>query len=120
MAAWLICVQNQVMEKSKRARRHRSKKQINDVLARYERSGKSQREFCDHEGISYSSFGNWFRKSKFSVNRPVRRKKDPFVELTVSAPAPGAPVARLSFSGGRSLEFFTVPDAALIKSLLEL
>jgi hypothetical protein len=107
-----------------RNRRKFSKKQIADILNRYRRSDRSKREFCDHEGISYTSpdsyrDGNWFRKSKSPAKRTLRKKKDPFVELVPETAVPASPAARLNFPGGKSLEFFSMPDADLLKSLLE-
>jgi transposase len=37
------------------------------MVERYERSGKSQREFCEGEGISLSTLQLWMRKAKSSV-----------------------------------------------------
>src|SRR5207247_4359763 len=34
------------------------------MVERYERSGKSQREFCEEEGISLSTLQWWMRKAK--------------------------------------------------------
>ena len=34
------------------------------MVERYERSGKSQREFCEGEGVSLSTLQLWMRKSR--------------------------------------------------------
>ena len=44
-----------------RAGRAKARRQM---VERYERSGKSQREFCEGEGISLSTLQWWMRKAK--------------------------------------------------------
>jgi transposase len=44
-----------------RAGRAKARRQM---VERYERSGKSQREFCEGEGISVSTLQLWLRKSR--------------------------------------------------------
>jgi transposase len=63
------------MEKETKPRRHFTDKEIADVFTRYEQSGKSKREFCDLEGIHYSTFGNWFRKKKKKKKRATSRNR---------------------------------------------
>lgn len=47
-----------VKSKAERAKARRQ------MVGRYERSGKSQREFCEGEGISLSTLQWWMRKAK--------------------------------------------------------
>ena len=46
-----------------RAEREKARRQM---VERYERSGKSQREFCEGEGISLSTLQWWMKKARGS------------------------------------------------------
>jgi hypothetical protein len=105
------------MEEEKKSRRHFTGKEIADVLTRYHQSGKSKREFCDLEGIHYSTFGNWFRSQK-------RKKKKrelaagPFMKLKFPPLYSGTvPFMQLSLPGG-DISFYSEPRAQFVKSLL--
>jgi transposase-like protein len=103
------------MEKKHRARRRFSSKQINDILNRYRRSGQSKREFCSLEGVSYTTFGNWFRRKRAgSAGRPAKG----FVQVQFDNDAAREPVAELSMGSGRVLKFYSMPGAELVKTLL--
>ena len=39
------------------------------MVERYERSGKSQREFCEDEGVGLSTLQLWMRKASVGDNR---------------------------------------------------
>ena len=104
------------MEKSKRTRRKWSKKQISNILTRYHRSGKSKREFCDLEGISYATFGNWYRNKR---STPDKHFKKDFIQVRLEAGHAGEPVAELILGNGRILKFYSMPDAGFVKSVLQ-
>lgn len=103
------------MAPAKRTRIDRSKKQISRLLRRYELSGKSKREFCDHEGISYTSFGNWFRKKSSAQSKPLKKG---FVQVELEDGQSHQPVAELILGNGRILKFYSMPDAGVVKSVL--
>ena len=44
------------------ARRHRGESEWRRLVAEPERSGLSQRAFCDREGLCVQSLGNWRRR----------------------------------------------------------
>ena len=107
------------MEKAKHVRRFRGKKQIADILARYGRSGKNMREFCDLEGISYSSLGNWLRAGKQGKGRAGKKPSPAFVSLKLrERQTAGDVFMQIRFPDGRTVSFFAEPAAELVKTLL--
>lgn len=50
------------MGRSKRTRIRRSAQEWSKILARFERGGQSQREFCEREGLALSTLQWWRRK----------------------------------------------------------
>ena len=68
------------------------------LYQRQQESGLSVREFCSNEGIAYSTFYYWYKKT-----RPKRGNQE-FIPLVVK-PSPGVPAQDyvcLLFSGGIS------------------
>ena len=45
-----------------RQRVHRSEEEINTIIEEYEKSGYSQREFCEISEINESTFSHWLKK----------------------------------------------------------
>jgi transposase-like protein len=79
-----------------------------EILRRFEASGRSGAAFCRAEGISRSTFDLWRRKlqSKPSSKKPSRKtsrkKSREFVEVTqVSAAASGGWTLEIELSDGR-------------------
>lgn len=58
---------------SKKKRVRRSRAEIEEMLAAYERSGLTQQAFCREKGLSVATFSSWRRKAGAGgVLRPVR------------------------------------------------
>jgi transposase-like protein len=104
------------MKENKQQRRKFSAAEISAVLKRYRQSGKSRREFCDLEGISYHRLCNWLRAEKKPGKRPRPKNASSFIALDITPAARS--VMQLALPGGRLLSFFTQPDVELIKQLL--
>lgn len=63
----------------------RSEQEWRDIVARFERSGKTREEFCGAEGLVISTLDAWRRKLRATAPVPAR-----FVEFAIpdgSAPA---------------------------------
>ena len=97
--------------KTKRVRRSRA--EVDEILAAFERSGLTQQEFCRESGLSVATFSNWRRKAAAGDGpalRPVRL-----------AEAPEGPPIAVRFPGGLEVFFpgASGPDeiAAVVASL---
>ena len=69
------------MGKTKRRGIRRSAQEWRKILARSERSGQSQREFCEGEGLALSTFQWWRRKLSALGAEREHRDGAGFVEL---------------------------------------
>jgi transposase-like protein len=114
----IIFAVKKIMEEKKQQRRKFSASEISAVLKRYRQSGKNRREFCDLEGISYSSLGNWMRAKKKRRKKFPAKKSGGFVSLDLAGSLAAAPLVQISFPLGHTVSFFTRPDAELVKQLL--
>lgn len=98
---------------SKTNRVRRSRTEIEEILAAFERSSLTQQAFCREKGLSVATFSNWRRKAGGGGGAALRP-----VRLTE---APTAPVIAVRFPDG--LEVFfprgSGPDeiAAVVASL---
>lgn len=106
------------MEDHKQPRRKLSATEISGILRRYRQSGKNRQEFCDLEGISYSSLGNWLRAKKQLKEKFSKTKSGKFISLDLAGLASAAPLMQISFPAGCTISFFTQPLAGFIKELL--
>ena len=68
---------NQVSERAGR----KSRAEWVELMAAYEAGNRSQREFCDHHEVAYSTFGYWRKRLRQSV-LPVIAAAEPLVELS--------------------------------------
>ena len=60
------------------------------MVERYERSGKSQREFCEGEGVSLSTLQLWMRKSKVGAEPAAMALREvEWPAAPTATPAPG-------------------------------
>lgn len=70
------------MSKVRRTRIRRSVQEWRKILARCERGGQSQREFCKREGLALSTF-QWWRRKLGAVRREHEHPERAwFVELS--------------------------------------
>ncbi len=85
-----------------RRRRHTAEERA-DLLAGYQRSGLTQREFAARNGLSLSCLGTWLRRSRVGSRDPLRSTllRVP-LDLTVGGRP--SPAYRIGFPGGHSLE----------------
>ena len=89
------------------------------MVERYERSGKSQREFCEGEGISLSTLQLWMRKAKGSGEPAAMALRE--VEWTAGATVTPVPAwgVELVSPRGWTLRHREALDAADLARLLK-
>ena len=81
------------------------------IIAAYERSGLTQREFASKEGIKFFTFTGWLR------SRRHRTEKRTFAEVKV-AKRPGASILEVGLPGGAVVRGTEVESiAALVRAL---
>lgn len=79
-----IIKQNNIRKKIRR-----SASEWRSIISDYKISGLTQREYCHHQGIAYSSFTTWLIKLKKSKSvLPAEESLSPlFVEMTADNPS---------------------------------
>jgi hypothetical protein len=82
------------------------------AVSRFERSGRTHRDFCEREGLKLETFRAWLYRV-----RAERAAEEPrFVEVTTAAPKPSVPCrVRLGLA---EIEFAEVPDATYLAALV--
>ena len=88
------------MQRRTGVRRHHTPAQKDRLLARYRRSGLTQRQFAAKAGIGYSTLTLWLRKAA-PTSKP---SKSVFVAVPNLLSSTTAPAFRLRLSGGVSVE----------------
>lgn len=102
------------------ARRRRfSAKEREELLARYEQSGVTQRDFAAGEEVALSTLASWLRRARAE---PARARKEPlrFGEVTLPGTVlgGGAWVAEITRADGRALRVGAgVPEGLLVQLL---
>ena len=95
-------------------------KTINDtyreLFTNWQQSGLSKASFCHREGISKASFYYWSKK--FAADFPASNSSVGFSRIEVADPVLPAPVARITYPSGISVELFGSVDTDRIKALL--
>lgn len=79
-------------------------------------SGLSQIGYCQEQGISFSKFSYWVRKS-----RPNSSPAEGFVPIKLEKPTSAvslSPLMELVTTGGNRLKFYHSMDPEFIKSIL--
>jgi transposase-like protein len=108
------------MENTQVKKRWRTRAEIEQLLAAFERSGMTQQAFCLQNGLSASTFSNWRRKaSSFDgspgVLRPVRVSGVPVMSGVAVRLADGTEVF---FPGGCSCDEIAAVVVTLNRSAL--
>jgi len=88
------------MQRSKRVCGRLTPAQKDKILAAYQRSGLTQKEFAAQAGIGYSTLTFWLRKA-ISARKPG---KAAFVAVPNLLSSTTAPAYRLRLAGGISVE----------------
>jgi transposase len=87
-------------------RSHRSAAERQQLVAKFERGGLSQRAFCERHGISKNTLANWRRR----LASEASAQASPFVDLTpwlgtAAAAGAGAKIElRVTLANGTTLE----------------
>jgi hypothetical protein len=95
-----------------RGRRLAVRREREAVIAAYERSGLTQREFSAKEGIKYFTFAGWLRAHR---NRATKRA---FAEVKISKRPPPVSILEVGLPGGAVVRGTDVEQiAALVRAL---
>lgn len=84
---------------------HTTAKERQEIIARYRRSGLTQREFCDREGITLGALQSWLYKRNRGRGEGPR-----FIEVTSSGPAAGPTAIELHLGELRIVLPTTISD----------
>ena len=104
------------MERLTRVRRRHTPAQRDRILAAYERSRLTQKEFAAQAGIGCSTLTSWLRRSALKISNPAA-----FVSVPNLFPATAArPAYRLQFPRGVIVEVAAGFQSAELGALLEL
>ena len=96
---------------------------MQELIARWERSGLSQREFAEQEGVAYSQLLYWRRRLKgFPDRKRAKRRAEP-AELAPVRIIPDAPrtteAFELRMSGGLAVSVPPGFDESELRRLLD-
>lgn len=98
-------IQNNV-QKSRRTR-----EQKEELILQWQQSGKSRKEFCQENGITYNSLVGWCKQLKDKKTSPG------FAEVKVKADS--GLFAQVHLPGGKRIDFFHSVPIEYFQSLLK-
>ncbi len=81
--------QDDIKQSNIRKKIRRSAAEWRGIISDYQMSGLTQREYCHHRGVAYSSFTTWLLKlQKLDSALPADKPQPPlFVEMTAESPS---------------------------------
>lgn len=83
----------------------------------WQRSDKSQQEFCNEKDIEYQKFTYWFRKYK-AVHSPTGTDSKFFKQIKLKEQSQVSTHVELVLPDGRKLIFHQPVDASFLRALL--
>jgi hypothetical protein len=95
-----------------------NQQQMFDGILQWQRSGLSQKAWCQENGIKYSSFHYWYRRFRNQQTGNKPGKGDGFVQLLVQDRPSGTPWCELVLVNGQRLFFHQPIPAEFIRNLL--
>ena len=86
------------------------------LIDEWKRSGQSQKEFCQEQGVAYCVFHYWYKRYRQQrAEAPVAS----FKAIALPAHRQMGTALEVALPDGRVLSFFHPLDASLIKALLQ-
>lgn len=90
------------------------------LIKRWQKSGLSQKAWCEQHNCSYAVFQYWLRRFREHANEAVSLPiENSFVSLPMQESLVVAPWCELVLASGQKLLFHQPVAAAFIKSLLD-
>lgn len=86
------------------------------LFCQWQESGMRKSDFAEQAGLTRKSFYYWCKK--FETASPPPEPSASFERIKTPLVSPLAPVARINYPSGTSLEFFGHMDADTIKKFL--
>ncbi len=96
----------------------KQQKMFEDILA-WQRSGLSQKAWCEQQKIAYSVFHYWYRRFRNQQAYSRQVANDSFVQLMVQDRPAGSLWGELLLGDGKKLIFYQPVAPAFIRSLLD-
>ena len=92
----------------------RTREQKEELILQWQQSGKSRKDFCQEQGITYNSLVGWCKQFK------DRKVSSGFAEVKVKVKAAANPglFAQLHMPGGIRVEFFQSVPVEYFQSLI--
>lgn len=101
-----------------RSRQHRTAAEKEELVAAYQRSGLSQRDFAQQHGIASSNIQRWARQEESP--KPKQRSAALLEVPNLLTDRPGAGAYRLHFAQGLQLELARGFDVEEVRALAQL
>lgn len=101
-----------------RSRQHRTAAEKEELVAAYQRSGLSQRDFAQQHGIAPSNIQRWARQEESP--KPKQRSAALLEVPNLLTDRPGAGAYRLHFAQGLQLELARGFDVEEVRALAQL
>ena len=89
----------------------RTRKQKEEIILQWQQSGKSRKEFCTEQGVSYNSLVGWCKQFR------DQKKITGFTEIKVCEPNESGLFAQVHLSGGIKIDFYQKVPADYFQSL---
>jgi hypothetical protein len=89
------------------------------AIRRWQRSGLTQKDWCENNDIAYRRFHYWYRRYRIGEQGYARdQENDRFVPLVVGPSAAAGSWCELSFPEGKRLAFHQPVSAEFLRSLI--
>lgn len=95
---------------------------VDELIARWQASGTSKKNFCAKNNLNYYRFRDWCyargikRRRRASVNQET---SEPFIPIEVTSPAASSvPVLEVSYPDGRKISFYVLPEVQMLQILV--
>jgi hypothetical protein len=90
-----------------------------EVISHWQKSGLSQKAWCEQNNITYSSFHYWYKRFRSQQPGNNQLSDDGFVQLLVQDRPAATPWCELILGSGQRLFFHQPVAAEFIRSLLD-
>jgi len=90
----------------------RTHEQKEEIILQWQQSGKSRKEFCAEQGVSYNSLVGWCKQFR------DQKKSTGFAEIKVCESKESGLFAQVHLSGGIKIDFYQRVPADYFQSLI--
>ena len=90
----------------------RTREQKEEIILQWQQSGKSRKEFCQEQGITYNSLVGWCKQFK------DKKSSSGFLEVKVNTDSNPGLFAQVNLPGGIRIDFFHSLPVEYFQSLI--